>query len=118
MESKRENVLVGLFTLVAAALLVVVVLLLSGTFGKGTVSYRAFFKNAGGEVFHTYSAYGRGLDILIGAYNLLDIAPKGRDEDGLAYTMAWVRHHDRYGGAAVDANATYEQPKTSDSCCD
>jgi hypothetical protein len=32
--------------------------------------------------------------------------------------MAWVRHHDRYGGAAVDANATYEQPKTSDSCCD
>jgi predicted dithiol-disulfide oxidoreductase (DUF899 family) len=77
-----------------------------------------FFKNAAGEVFHTYSAYGRGLDILIGAYNLLDIAPKGRDEDGLAYTMAWVRHHDRYGGAAVDANATYEQPKTSDSCCD
>jgi phospholipid/cholesterol/gamma-HCH transport system substrate-binding protein len=48
MESKRENVLVGLFTLVAAALLVVVVLLLSGTFGKGTTSYRAYFKNAGG----------------------------------------------------------------------
>ena len=48
MESKRESVLVGLFTLVAAALLVVVVLLLSGTFGKGTVPYRAYFKNAGG----------------------------------------------------------------------
>jgi phospholipid/cholesterol/gamma-HCH transport system substrate-binding protein len=48
MESKRESVLVGLFTLVAAALLVVVVLLLSGTFGKGTTSYRAYFKNAGG----------------------------------------------------------------------
>jgi predicted dithiol-disulfide oxidoreductase (DUF899 family) len=76
-----------------------------------------FYKNAGGEVFHTYSAYGRGLDILIGAYNLLDIAPKGRDEDGLAYTMAWVRHHDRYDGAAVDANATCEQP-AKDSCCD
>jgi predicted dithiol-disulfide oxidoreductase (DUF899 family) len=76
-----------------------------------------FYKNAAGEVFHTYSAYGRGLDILIGAYNLLDIAPKGRDEDGLAYTMAWVRHHDRYDGAAVDANATYEQP-AKDSCCD
>ncbi len=76
-----------------------------------------FYKNAAGEVFHTYSAYGRGLDILIGAYNLLDIAPKGRDEEGLTYTMAWVRHHDRYDGAAVDANATYEQP-AKDSCCD
>jgi len=48
MESKREHVFVGLFTLVAAALLVTVVLLLSGTFGKGTVNYRAYFKNAGG----------------------------------------------------------------------
>jgi len=76
-----------------------------------------FYKNAAGEVFHTYSAYGRGLDILIGAYNLLDIAPKGRDEDGLAFTMAWVRHHDRYDGAAVDADATYEQP-AKDTCCD
>jgi predicted dithiol-disulfide oxidoreductase (DUF899 family) len=76
-----------------------------------------FYKNAAGEVFHTYSAYGRGLDILIGAYNLLDIAPKGRDEASLAYTMAWVRHHDRYDGAAVDATATYEQP-AKDSCCD
>jgi len=48
MESKRENALVGLFTLVAAALLVLVVFLLSGTFGKGNVPYRAYFKNAGG----------------------------------------------------------------------
>jgi len=76
-----------------------------------------FYKNAAGEVFHTYSAYGRGLDILIGAYNLLDIAPKGRDEGSLAYTMAWVRHHDRYDGAAVDATATYEPP-AKESCCD
>ena len=42
-----------------------------------------FRKNAAGEVFHTYSSYGRGLDILIGAYNFLDLAPKGRDEAGL-----------------------------------
>lgn len=48
MESRRENALVGLFTLVAAALLVFVVFLLSGTFGKGNISYRAYFKNAGG----------------------------------------------------------------------
>jgi phospholipid/cholesterol/gamma-HCH transport system substrate-binding protein len=48
MEPRREQALVGLFTLVAAALLVVVVFLLSGTFGSGTVTYRAYFKNAGG----------------------------------------------------------------------
>ena len=48
-------------------------------------------------VYHTYSTYGRGLDLLVGAYNYLDLVPKGRDEDGLAHTMAWVRHHDKYG---------------------
>ena len=77
-----------------------------------------FYKSAAGELFHTYSCYGRGLDILIGAYNFLDLAPKGRDEDGLAYGMAWVRHHDRYDGAVVDPKATYKEPKISDSCCD
>src|SRR5712672_3271008 len=62
-----------------------------------------FYKDASGNIFHTYSSYGRGLDILIGAYNWLDIAPKGRDEEGLAHTMAWVRHHDKYGdGYQVD----------------
>ena len=66
-----------------------------------------FCKNEAGEVFHTYSSYGRGLDILIGAYNFLDIAPKGRDEAGLKYGMAWVRHHDRYDGAPVDPKAPY-----------
>ena len=56
----------------------------------------AFFKDDDGNVFHTYSSYGRGLDILIGAYNLLDLVPKGRDEAGLVYGMEWLRHHDRY----------------------
>ncbi len=55
-----------------------------------------FYRDATGEVFHTYSTYARGLDILVGAYNWLDLAPKGRDEDELPWTMAWVRHHDRY----------------------
>ena len=55
-----------------------------------------FYKNEAGEIFHTYSTYARGLDILIGTYNFLDLAPKGRDEDGLPFTMEWVRHHDRY----------------------
>ena len=55
-----------------------------------------FTKNAAGDIFHTYSAYARGLDILIGAYNLLDLAPKGRDEDALPWSMAWVKRHDEY----------------------
>jgi predicted dithiol-disulfide oxidoreductase (DUF899 family) len=55
-----------------------------------------FYKDEHGDVFHTYSAYARGLDLLVGAYNYLDLAPKGRDEDALPFTMAWVRHHDRY----------------------
>ena len=57
----------------------------------------AFYKDPSGAVFHTYSAYARGLDMLVGAYNYLDLAPKGRDEAELPWTMAWVRHHDRYG---------------------
>ena len=76
-----------------------------------------FCKSESGEVFHTYSTYGRGLDILIGAYNLIDLAPKGRDESGLAFSMAWVRHHDRYENAVVDTKASYQQPKAA-SCCD
>ena len=55
-----------------------------------------FFRDAKGDVFHTYSAYARGIDMLNGAYHFLDLVPKGRDEDGLAFTQAWVRHHDRY----------------------
>lgn len=55
-----------------------------------------FYKNDDGEVFHTYSAYQRGLDMFIGTYHYLDIVPKGRDEDDLAFTMEWVRLHDEY----------------------
>ncbi len=62
-----------------------------------------FYKNGNGDVFHTYSSYTRGLDILIGTYNYLDLVPKGRDEDSMSYTMEWVRHHDRYDeGQFVD----------------
>jgi predicted dithiol-disulfide oxidoreductase (DUF899 family) len=59
----------------------------------------AFIKNEAGEIFHTYSAYARGLDTLIGAYNFLDLAPKGRDEVTLPWSMAWVRRHDEYESA-------------------
>ena len=57
-----------------------------------------FLKDDAGAIFHTYSTYARGLDMLIGTYNFLDLAPKGRNEAGLPYTMSWVRHHDRYEG--------------------
>ncbi|MDB5523150.1 MAG: thioredoxin [Rhizobium sp.] len=66
-----------------------------------------FYKDDAGEVFHTYSTYGRGIELLVGAYNYLDLAPKGRNEDGLSYPMAWVRHHDRYD----------PQPNKLMSCC-
>ena len=55
-----------------------------------------FYRDPGGAVFHTYSSYARGIDMLNTAYHYLDLAPKGRDEDGLEFTQSWVRHHDKY----------------------
>jgi predicted dithiol-disulfide oxidoreductase (DUF899 family) len=55
-----------------------------------------FYKNPQGELFHTYSVYGRGLEDFMAIYAILDRVPKGRDEAGLPHGMAWVRHHDRY----------------------
>ncbi|GAC1701422.1 MAG: thioredoxin family protein [Candidatus Acidiferrum sp.] len=79
----------------------------------------AFFKDAAGNIFHTYSAFGRGLDLLIGAYNWLDLAAKGRDEDALPHTMAWVRHHDKYAGPQSSAlvQAAQEPSRADDTCC-
>ena len=59
------------------------------------------FSKKSGEIFHTYSTYARGLDILLPAYNFLDMTAKGRDEDALPYPMAWVRHHDRYSDGKI-----------------
>ena len=66
----------------------------------------AFWKDDAGEVFHTYSTFGRGVEVMMHTYNLLDLTAKGRDEDGLDFTMAWVRHHDRY-----------EHQPAAKSCC-
>lgn len=72
-----------------------------------------FYKSADGEIFHTYSTYGRGLEPLIGTYAILDLVPKGRDEDHLDFTMAWVRYHDRYEtNEFSDTNKPY-WPETS-----
>ena len=64
-----------------------------------------FARDGQGHVFHTYSSYARGADLLVGAYNFLDLTPKGRDEDGLPFPMAWVHHHDKYGAAGPLAQA-------------
>ena len=55
-----------------------------------------FYKDDRGQIFHTYSTYARGLDLLVGAYNFLDLVPRGRDENPES-TMDWVRRHDQYG---------------------
>lgn len=55
-----------------------------------------FFKDSTGTIFHTYSAYARGLETLDGAYHFIDLAPRGREEDELPFPGAWWRHHDRY----------------------
>jgi predicted dithiol-disulfide oxidoreductase (DUF899 family) len=77
-----------------------------------------FAKDADGNVYHTYSTYARGLDIFLGVYNFLDTVPKGRDEDGLKFSMSWVRHHDKYtDGEVVDPTQPYLPPKVSGTAC-
>jgi predicted dithiol-disulfide oxidoreductase (DUF899 family) len=72
-----------------------------------------------GEIFHTYSTFGRGLDAMVGTYVLLDMVPKGRDEDALPFSMQWVRHHDRYegGGGFEDPDKPY-WPKVGGAATD
>jgi len=55
-----------------------------------------FRKGDDGRIFHTYSAYARGLEVFMPTYTLLDYVPQGRDEQGLPWGMAWVRRHDEY----------------------
>lgn len=64
-----------------------------------------FYKGDAGEVFHTYSTFGRGVEAMMMTYDLLDMAPGGRGEDGDAYGMERVRHHDRYESAAAPASS-------------
>jgi predicted dithiol-disulfide oxidoreductase (DUF899 family) len=67
-----------------------------------------FARDEAGDVFHTYSTYGRGVEVMMGTYRMLDLTPKGRDEGGRI--MDWVRHHDRYEPEA--------KPKAAaGSCC-
>jgi predicted dithiol-disulfide oxidoreductase (DUF899 family) len=83
-----------------------------GDAGKGGASYNyrptettmadlpgisVFSRDAEGQVFHTYSCYARGLDMMNTAYHYLDLVPKGRDETELPHTMSWVKFRDLYG---------------------
>jgi predicted dithiol-disulfide oxidoreductase (DUF899 family) len=78
-----------------------------------------FYKDAAGDIFQTYACYAREGESFLGAYNYLDITPKGRNETGPNHDLSdWVRHHDRYGaGGHVDANGRYVASKSSDSSC-
>jgi predicted dithiol-disulfide oxidoreductase (DUF899 family) len=67
---------------------------------KGSITelpgFSVFYKDTSGGIFHTYSCYERGLDMMNAGYHLLDLVPKGRDEDAFPHPMDWVRHRDRY----------------------
>lgn len=65
-----------------------------------------FFKEETNTIYHTYSTFSRGLDMVNGAYHYLDLVPKGRDEDQLPGTMDWLRHRDKY-----------EDSSDKKSCC-
>jgi predicted dithiol-disulfide oxidoreductase (DUF899 family) len=77
--------------------------------GEEAHGVSVFYKDAAGDIFHTYSAYARGAEPILATYDLLDMTPKGRNEDGLPYPMAWVRHHDRYPHS--------ESAQSNQGCC-
>lgn len=75
-----------------------------------------FYKDAAGNVFHTYSSYARGGEELLGTYSFIDLTPKGREENGPTFTLGdWVRHHDRYEASGfVDPTGRYRSAKIED----
>lgn len=67
-----------------------------------------FYRDKDNDIFHTCSSYARGTETSVGTYSYLDLVPKGRDEDDLPFTRAWVRHHDRYAdGRLADPTRPY-----------
>lgn len=64
--------------------------------GSDMPGYSVFFRDDAGAIFHTYSTFGRGIEMLNPVYQALDLVPKGRDEAGFDFPMAWVRRHDEY----------------------
>ena len=72
-----------------------------------------FVRDDAGQVFHTYSTYPRGVEAMMGTYNLLDLTPIGRGERDVPNKMEWVRHHDRYDETSGVAAAS-----AGGACCD
>jgi predicted dithiol-disulfide oxidoreductase (DUF899 family) len=68
---------------------------------KELPGFSVFAKNEAGDVFHTYSTYSRGIDHMNATYQILDLVPKGRNEEGLPYPMSWLRHRDKYDDASA-----------------
>jgi len=81
------------------------------SYGEEVPGLSVFYKDADGQIYHTYSTYARGLDILLTTYNYLDMTPKGRDEEGMTpHAMAWVRHHDRYADGEAEKSRKMLEP--------
>jgi predicted dithiol-disulfide oxidoreductase (DUF899 family) len=72
----------------------------TGFDGEEAPGISVFYRDANGDIFHTYSCFARGLDMMNAAYHYLDLTPLGRHEEGLPYPMDWVRLRDRYQPAA------------------
>jgi len=81
--------------------------------------FSIFYKNEAGEIFHTYSAFGRGTEEVLGTYFFLDLTPKGRDEEeGKGGMNSWIRHHDKYDKSGyVDEQGRYHETEEKGSCC-
>ncbi|MGC1273089.1 MAG: thioredoxin family protein [Planctomycetaceae bacterium] len=81
--------------------------------------FSVFYKNDAGEIYHTYSTFGRGAEELMGTYVVLDMTPRGRNETGPNHNLTdWVRHHDCYeDGGFVDATGRYRPENRSGTCC-
>jgi predicted dithiol-disulfide oxidoreductase (DUF899 family) len=83
---------------------------MTGFPGTEAPGISVFYRDDAGAIFHTYSTFGRGVEVMMGTYSLLDLVPKGRDEHDGFYKMDWVRHHDRYEPEAP-------KPAPAASCC-
>ena len=87
-------------------------------FGEEMPGTSVFYKDANGDIFHTYSSYGRGGESFLGTYHYLDLTPKGRDETGPRHDLSdWVRHHDRYNTGGVMLPSGRFQAEVKPECC-
>jgi predicted dithiol-disulfide oxidoreductase (DUF899 family) len=68
-----------------------------------------FHKAADGTVYHTYSVYGRGVELMMGTYRILDLTPKGRDESNPDHPMDWVEYHDSYQTGTANSGRKSEE---------